>query len=31
MGGAWPQREGILSALVPPERIGAVPRDLTGR
>jgi monoamine oxidase len=23
MGGTWPQREGILSALVPPERLGA--------
>ena len=23
MGGTWPQREGILSALVPPERMGA--------
>jgi monoamine oxidase len=22
MGGTWPQREGILSALVPPERLG---------
>jgi monoamine oxidase len=23
LGGTWPQREGILSALVPPERLGA--------
>ena len=23
MGGTWPQREGILSALVPPERLAA--------
>ncbi len=22
MGGAWPQREGILSSLIPPERLG---------
>lgn len=22
MGGTWPQREGVLSALVPPERLG---------
>ena len=23
LGGTWPQREGILSALVPPERLAA--------
>ena len=30
LGGTWPQREGILSALVPPERLAAFLDHLAG-
>ena len=30
IGGTWLQREGIMSTLVPPERLGCLPHDLAG-
>ena len=31
LGGTWVQREGIISALVPPERLARLPRHLAAR